>query len=587
MIRPKDELMDADMAGGEWGPTNKLMLKNVYSLHPGAASWTEEGLPEASILRDGFEMAIHYKGTVGGAEDPDELEGTKIIRYVGLDSYEETDTGYQLGEDGRVDFGRWIDQGRGLIYFPDLAPFAPESVNELRGRPADDYPWEILPQEFRNPRIYDRKTCVRKRQSPGTDTTWTSRFYLEVKYRTPVTQLQIDAWDIIEGSEVVTVGARRLQKDRDYRIDYQTGIVHLYDETEIGEDEQINITYKQASAFGMVSKSLVGAAARYAPEDSKLSFSTSWLFQRTGSPDRRPRLGSEPTRIAVGEVALGYETESRTLTRLLDRLPLLDTRHPSRLSFSGGVGVSFPNPNTRNDLYVDDFEGVADDIAVRLNRLAWKSSSIPVSSPGDGEADQAAHRGELWWYTPYRALREGDLNPTLDYQEANDYRTVLELQAWPYAGPLDTLGIETCPPESSWVGITQNLARTSLDLTRARFLDIWINDFVNWESFQADTTLRSGTLFVELGRISEDALWERRPVDCQTKQIIGGPIDPPNARLDNEDANNDGQLDLSDANDEDSGLDGVNEEDGPTDEYLDDYGFSGDAETSYASDPEL
>lgn len=587
MIRPKDELVSADMNAGDWGPTNKLMLKNIYSLHPGAGNWTEEGLPEASILKDGFEMSIHYKGTVGGAEDPDELEGVKVIRHTGLDSYEETDTGYQLGQDGRVDFGRWIDQGRGLIYFPDLEPFSPERLGKLRGRPGDSLSWHILPEEFRNSGIYDRKTSVRKRQVPGSDTTWTSRFYIEVKYRTPVTELRIDAWDIIEGSEVVTIGGRRLQKDRDYRIDYQTGIVHLYDEAEIGEDEQINITYKQASAFGMVSKSLLGGAARYAPEDSKFSFATSWLFQRTGSPDRRPRLGSEPTRIAVGEVSLGYDTESMLLTRLLDKLPLLDTRQASRLSFSGGVGLSFPNPNTRNDLYVDDFEGVADDIAVRLNRLAWKAASIPIAAPGDDESDQAAHRGELWWYTPYRALREGDLNPTLDYQEANDYRTVLELQAWPYSGPLDTLGIETCPPESSWVGITQNLARSSLDMTRARFLDIWINDFVNWETFLADTTTRSGTLYVELGRISEDALWQRRPIDCETKQISGGPIGAPNARLDSEDANNDGQLDLSDENDEDSGFDGTNEEDGAVSEYLDDYGFSGDAETTYSSDPEL
>jgi len=581
MIRPRYDLVDSDLNSGPWGATNRLMLKNVYPLHQSLENWTGAGLPENAILEDGFELSVHYRGTIDGVEDPDEINSTRLIRYLGLDYYEETDTGLARGQDGQVD-DVWVDFRNGYIFFPDLQPFAPEADGrlDLRGRPGDPSEWDVLPAELWNEDIYEARSCIRDKDLPGQDTTWTSRYYIEVKYRLPVTELTIPAWEIIEGSEVVTVGGRRLARDRDYRIDYQTGTITLLDEAGISEDEEIRVTYKHAGGFGTVSKTLLGAAMRYQPEDSDFAFSTSWLYERKGSPDRRPRLGSEPTRIAVGEVAARYGRESMGLTRLLDRLPFLDVRQPSRLSFEGGLGISFPNPNTRGDLYLDDFEGVADDVYVQLSRRKWKPTGVPSGVTGIDESERTARRGELWWYSPYRAVREGDLNPALDYQEANDYRSLLELQFWPYDGELVEGSGVRIDPRESWGGIVQGLSTTHLDMTRARFIDIWINDFVPWEEYVADTTLRSGTLYVELGQVSEDALWTKRPVDCATGSVQGGPIEIANRALDTEDANRDGELDLSDATNEDSGLDNILADD-PADSTYDDFAWDGDSETRY------
>jgi hypothetical protein len=481
MIRPADEMLDDDISSGEWGPTNRLMMRNIYSLHTGGADWSGQGLPEASIMEDGFEMKVRYLGTIDNAEDPDEIEHIKLIRFMGVDFYQETDIGLQEGEDGKLDVRAWVDTDKGLIYFPDLQPFAPlDSIDadrtyRLRGRPVTSE-WDTLPEPYWNRGIYDRRSCVRERVSPGSDPNWRSMFYLEVDYQTPVTELRIDAWDLIEGSEVVTASGRRLERNRDYRINYQTGVITILDQASIDANDEINVTYNRAGGFAAFSKTLMGAAAIYNPEDSKLSLSSAWLYEQRGSPDRRPRLGSEPTRMTVGEFAGTYATESMGLTSLLDFLPMLDVRHPSRVDLEGGIGISFPNPNTRNDLYLDDFEGVAEDIHVRINRLAWKPTSIPVGATGFDAESRARRRGELWWYTPYRAVQNGDLNPTLDYQEANDYRQVLELQVWPYPSP-DTLLTDVWDETESWVGVVQGLSGSNLDLSRARFLDIWINDF--------------------------------------------------------------------------------------------------------------
>jgi hypothetical protein len=576
MIRPSSDLLESNLTHGVWGQTNRLMLKNVYPLQQSLENWSGDGLPENAILEDGFELTIRYRGSLDGVEDPDEIAGKRLIRHLGLDYYQDTDAGLVLGEDRKVD-NVWVDFRNGYLFFPDLRPFAPGDT--LRGRPGSP-PWDQLPREQWNAGIYDRRSCVREHDLPGADTSWTSRYYIEVKYRTPVTKLQIDAWDIIEGSEVVTVGGRRLARDRDYRIDYQTGDISLLDEAGVGEKDEIKVTYKNAGGFGTISKTLVGAAVRYQPEDSNFGFSTSWLYEQRGSPDRRPRLGSEPTRIAVGEVAGRYTRESLGLTRLIDKLPFLDARQPSKISVEGGLGISFPNPNTRNDLYIDDFEGVADDIYVRLNRRSWKPSSLPAGIHGATEAEQAARRGEIWWYTPYRAAHEGDINPTLDYQEANDYRSVLEMQIWPYDGEPAEGGEPAFPPQESWSGIVQGLATTNMDLTRARFLDIWVNDFVPWEQFEADSSLRAGTMYIELGRVSEDALWKNRPVDCESRRIQGEPMAPGNRKLDTEDANFDGELDLSETTNEDTGLDNVLATD-PADSTWDDFKWEGESETRY------
>ena len=586
MIRPRYNLVEDDMDTGAWGPTNRLMLKSIYPLQQSLENWTGEGLPENSILEDGFELAIHYLGRIGTVEDPDEIDSVRIVRHVGLDYRQTTSTGQILGQDGQVDPG-WIDFQNGYLFFPDLQPFAPgnDLQTDLRGRPGDPSTWDVLPRERWNDGIYRMRSCVRDRDLPSSGKPWVSRYYLEVRYRTPVTELRIDAFDIIEGSEVVTAGNRRLVRDRDYRIDYQTGEIQLQSEAGIGADEELRVTYKHAGGIGMASKTLLGAAAAYRPPDSDLSLSTSWLFKQTGSPDRRPRLGSEPTRIAVGEVAGRYGRESQGLTKLLDRLPFLEARKTSKLSLEGGMGVSFPNPNTRKDLYIDDFEGVADDITVRLNRLAWKPTNAPAGVPGGDAVARSARDGEIWWYTPYRAAREGDLNPTLDYQEANDYRSVLELQAWPYNGPLEPEGTENCPPEESWVGIVTPLSTNNMDLTRARFLDIWVNDFVPWEEYSSDTTKRAGLLYLELGRFSEDAIWQRRRIEC-TGQILGGPQSAPNGSLDKEDANNDNQLDLGEGTGEDTGLDRVAGVD-PADGGYDDFAYDANSETSYDSDEDL
>ena len=49
------------------------------------------------------------------------------------------------------------------------------------------------------------------------------------------------------------------------------------------------------------------------------------------------------------------------LTSLVDAMPgVTHDREEQSVSIDTGVGLSFPNPNTRDELYIDDFEGAKD-----------------------------------------------------------------------------------------------------------------------------------------------------------------------------------------------------------------------------------
>jgi cell surface protein SprA len=259
----------------------------------------------------------------------------------------------------------------------------------------------IDPDQYRAPEIYDRAVL-----NPSPDVY--SRYYLDATYRSPVSTIQLEAFNILPGSERVTASGRTLTRDRDYRIDYDIGEVEILDAANVTESDQIDVSYQFVPfGGGGGQKTLAGVSAFVRPEESKWNVSSTWFFESKGGvpgvEGRRPRLGEEPSRTLVGEFAGQYRTDSWLMTDVVDRLPFLDARQPSRLEIDAGVGISLPNPNTRNVLYIDDFEGAKDVLELSMSRRSWTFTAIPLTvlqEEGFDSLGAAARRGELLWYSP-------------------------------------------------------------------------------------------------------------------------------------------------------------------------------------------
>jgi hypothetical protein len=494
---PYDELtIDGEgffTENGVWNGTRHYELMNVYEVGSGRLD------PQT------FQLKVTRRAA--GAEDAETLDEVPYIEILGLDRISRTGG---FDPDGQVDLN-FLDSEHGVLWMPDLRPFAPDSLDLVRR------PWSrevILTGEHANPDIYDRKTVQAEH----------IKYDLTFEFSSPQTVIRLGRFDILENSEVVTANGQRLSRGVDYTISYEMGQIELISDKARDPEADIEIGYSFLPIFGAAQKSLLGIHAVYSPGEARdKSLSTTWLYESKGAREERPKLGEEPTRNVMGDLHGSYAMTSDLLTSLVDALPGIRTDAPSRLKVSGEIALSIPNPNTSRRVYVDDMEAAEDATTIAITRRKWQFSSIP-----DGVPAQVGLRGDFNWFNPWNAVHEGDLSPDLPELERDDQRTVLEIRAEGTEDP----GFAS----DGWVGVTQLISRSGLDFTRMQYLEIWVNDFRQGRD-------EGWKLNIDLGKVSEDAMWH--------------PDSLPNGQLDTEDRIfPDGILD----NGEDTGLDGLTSE---------------------------
>lgn len=480
-----------------------LEWKNVYSLGG------------RDIDREGFEVKIYYKPPSGDPQESHNIDGNprSFLNIFGLDNVDEYGN---PNPDNIIDIDpNILSLARGELIFPDLTPFNPEG----------DSP---LPEEMRTRAIYDTTLATYIRQQ--------SKFYIEVKSskRSPSYSLGMN---VIEGTEEVLLNGARLQRDKDYNIDYFSGQLTILTEEATNPNANVEINYESQRLMSVDKKSLMGVRAEYNlwEEGANKSFiggTLLYLNQRT--IDRRIRVGRDaPMRNLVWDVNTAIKFQPNFITRALDALPLLSVSGPSSVSFEGEIAQVIPNPNTLNNeptgdndgvAYLDDFEGANRKISLGVLRSAWGPSSPPLIN---GTKADLAHRGHLNWYNPLNQVQIQEIWPDREVTTNFGGTTRIHVLTLIFT-PDDTSGT------AAWGGIQRALSAGYADQTDSRFLELWI---------QGD----HGRLHVDLGYISEDVI--------------------PNQKLNTEDKRRGGfRNDILDG-DEDTGIDGIFGDDPPTPFY--------------------
>lgn len=141
---------------------------------------------------------------------------------------------------------------------------------------------------------------------------------------------------------------------------------------------------------------------------------------------------------------------------------------------------------TDETIVIPSGENGADALEINILRYMWYESSPPVN-PVTEQLESAADRAEQCWYNPhpdqhYLGLYSCDLDPACDSKSDRLLSLMISI-------------IEPAPEQ--WCGIMHGFPE-GLDLSRAQYLEIWINDF------QPDSLLRWGTVHIEFGLIDED-----------------------------------------------------------------------------------
>ena len=442
-------------------PADTLVLKLIRDPDTDASfyTWNYEwknvyDLGVRDLTSEGFKLMI-YKG-IGSENDVDDQGGQRFIQLFGFDQYNNSNGAPPA--DGIFDFNTAtdIDAARGHLRFHQREPFIADFLN------------------VKNTAIYDsRYTSNDPRDSKA--------YYIYVESAKRSSTFSLGRTNIIEGSEVVKMSdGRMLKRGVDYNIVYEIGQITFLNEDALNAAADISVDYEYSPFFLPEKKSLFGLSADYQISD-KSFFSLAGMYRKESAQDYRPQVGREPKRSLIWDSNLVLHFDPEFITSAVDALPLIETDAPSSIEFNGEVAQSFPNPNIKNDAYIDDFEGTKEYTDLVMRRGVWTMASPPV---GKDLADRRTFR----WYNPFEPVTLRSIWPEKSVESKDDRQDVMILEYNP-----DTTG---GPDTQGWGGIMRPMFSGISDHSRTKFVEIWYHPDSN--------SVAQPMLYIDAGKITED-----------------------------------------------------------------------------------
>ncbi|MCK5076832.1 MAG: cell surface protein SprA, partial [Calditrichia bacterium] len=505
-----------------------LMMKNVYDVG-------------SRIPAEGFDLKVRlYRD--GGNEEVQQVAPAKHFTYLlGLDRL--NDQGVPVDDgDGNADInnGNIFLRKYGKIVFPSLEPFNPSSDAGFQGIDSSYY------VDIYNLNLEDEQARSRE-----------SKF--EILYTSSEVKSSFSlGFNILEGSEEVRLNGRKLERGIDYTIDYFSGDINILEPDAQKPDANIEIDYESANIFQLNKKTLFGMHGIYEFNEDNFIGAAGMFLNKT-SIDDKIRLGQEPTKDFIWDVHGQFSKKSRWLTRMIDKLPIIQTDKESKFQINAEIAQIRPNPNTRNNkatgdnegvAYIDDFEGSERSTSLGLAPGIWNMASNPVwfhNSMVSDSIDQFNFT-EMMYYDTSR------VHLNWYWQQTNVKNIWPEREVSRSSGTAGTTNIlrfrwrneNNKPDDRNWWGVMRS-TKAFPNQQRTKYIELWIWGY-------------TGRLHINIGKISEDWWIQGETTDGS----------PSFQNLNTEDINYNGFLE----EEEDTGIDGVKGNDAsriPGDAWDDDY----------------
>jgi hypothetical protein len=581
-------------------PPRLRLLRGPVSTHfPGAGTWPMEmhqvyRLDSAGeVDLSSIDLRISLGELSGGRTFRTVLgEQLSFLRFFGLDEEAPADRidAARIFQPARDAFrgGLGTPIGGTFVIFPTLQPFArPGPVHSARLSAAE---LQAALGRDANRAIYEDQDPVARKAA--------GRFRLNFQYRVRVegvaTSFNLGAFGIREGSERLYLGNRLLERNVDYTIEYDVGVVMLLDaRTLLGTmpGAEIRATWEQKNLFAIAPTSVFGASARYdlGPR-GELNFLG--LYQAERSLMNRPQLGMEPGSAFLGGVSGRFDLGSALIDRVLSAVPARTGTRPSAAALTAEVALSMPDPNRRGAAYLDDFES-SDMMTLSPRRQDWRLGSAPQSAEADRgtlpHILNAATAAPLAWQ--HDILTGTGITGAITPRNIDRQINIVGTE-WPepvlwltFGHPAGAPGPLPDPGDPRrWRSIVTVLSPTGHDLVRAEYLEFYVSaradepmaliidiGTVGEDAFYMDAQGRTSGTYPDgtrwgLGVLDEEASLVRRAVwgteadrrglwnqECQAEPLVAYPLGDPRANCtrgnginDTEDLNGNGILDPDD-----------------------------------------
>lgn len=520
-------------------PMWDLMMKNVYAI--GAYQ----------VKREGFKLDIWYLSRETGVDinflptGPEAVKGLPLIQVMGLDRL---NTNNAAVPDGVFDFidsptQITINPSNGRVYFSKLEPFGSglrEAFGPGNQTEADVYAFDSL---------YTNTQPNAKVKFPTKN-----RFTIKGIYESSSSsEISLNALNVPKGSVTVTAGGRKLVENVDYTVDYTLGRVKIINQGILESGTPIKVALESNSLFNIQTKTLFASRFDYKISDDFTLGAT--VMNLTERPlTQKINVGNEPMSNSMIGFDWNYKTESQLLTNLVDRIPLIDTKEKSTITFTGEYARLIPGHSRAigkdGTAYIDDFEGSQTAIDLR-SWQSWVLASTPQGQrdmfPEGSLTNDLAfnyNRARLAWYViDPLFFRNNNLTP--DHINGNDaiqgnhfQREVFESEVFPtrqlpngtpsniamfdlafypeVRGPYN-YDVEDGPysagqnvngglrrPETRWGGIMRSIETSDFEAANIEFIQFWMMDPFNED--YPNSAVVNGELVFNLGNISEDIL---------------------------------------------------------------------------------
>jgi len=513
-------------------PTWDLMMKNIYSLGSGR------------LESNKFELNVLYEDDRTGNSinyiPEGKLADKILLQIMGLDNL---NSQLDRESDGFFDF---IDDitvivSRGKVVFPVTEPFGTHLRNQIGDpRIADKYVFQEL---------YDSTQTVAKQMAEK------NKFKLSGQYSSESgSEIRLNATNIPEGAIKVTAGGVTLTENTDYTVDYNMGTVRIINYALIESQTPIQVSRESNQFFGFQTKTLVGTHLDYRFSNNFNIGGT--ILHLTERPyTQKVNFGEEPISNTIWGLNTSYKSQSQLLTKIIDKIPFLETKTPSTFSFFGEFANLIPGHSraisNAGNSYIDDFE--ASEIPLDLKSFnAWTIASIPQGQEQlfpearfNNNRVSGYNRARIAWYViDPLFLRNGSSTPdhikqNAEEQSSHFVREIYENEIFPNKESpsgiptnISVLNLAYYPdekgpynfdtdqgpysrgmnedgklndPESRWGGVMREVLTSDFENANIQYIKFWVMD-----PFVENPDHQGGDLYINLGNISEDILRDSR-----------------------------------------------------------------------------
>lgn len=516
-------------------PIWDLMMKNIYSL--GASG----------VSNDEFILNVMYQDP-GGGEKRYLPEGPKAgIPLLTLLNLDRLNSQNDPQPDGRFDYveGLTINSQQGKIIFPVLEPFGEDMKSVFGGNIS-------LEKKYLYKLLYDSTKNIAI-QFPQFN-----RFLLKGTFKSAnSSEIYLGGFNIPQGSVIVNAGGTKLTENIDYTIDYGIGKLKILNSGVLSSGIPINVSYENSATFGVQVQNFLGTRLDYFIND-KFKFGGTMLRLSERPYFNKVTYGDDPIKNTVLGLDINYQNDLPSLTKFLDKLPVINTTAPSMINTSAEVAKLIPghsrfiNEGGEGRIFIDDFEGTRSAYDLKFPVTRWFLASTPQNATDKTGAvlfpeativnnlNYGKNRAKLSWYNldpclvdknqtcmPEHIKKEDTSILSNHYLRLIQQQDVFKLRtATALQGNLTTLDLAFHPnergpynfdgsninqngkllnPAKRWGGIMRSIEYSDFETSNVEFIEFWLMDpFIN------KPNASPGSFYINLGNISEDILKDSR-----------------------------------------------------------------------------